>query len=86
MQGDEALMEGIGVRVGLEGSALTRVSILVIRAGVWRSVVWCALIGRLWDWRGSFLFIVRAVLAKIPLLDRNAKREEFHLDNIHPLR
>lgn len=32
------------------------------------------------------LFIVRAVLAKIPLLDRNAKREEFHLDIIHPLR
>ena len=87
MQGDEALIEGIGVRggVGLEGSALMRVLILVIRAGVWLSGGLCARIGVCATGGVHSLFIVCAVQAKIPLLDRYAKREEFHFDNIHPL-
>ena len=71
--------------MGLEGSALMRVFILVIRAGVWRSGVLCALTGVCATGGVHSLFIVCAVQAKIPLSDRYAKREEFHLDNIHPL-
>ena len=71
--------------MGLEGSALRRVLILVIRAGVWRSGALYALIGVCATGGVHSLFIACAVQAKIPLLDRYAKREEFHLDNIHSL-
>ena len=66
--------------MGLEGSALMGVLILVNRTGLWRSGVLYALIGVCATGGVFSLFIVCAVQAKIPLSDRYAKREEFHLN------